>query len=226
MLAASAAGAHPQHTAIGDRYVKLVAADGVLRVVYNLSYGPIGAARARQAMDTNHDARLTAAETRHGAVALGARLTRKARLSIDGERAPLLWQTPFVGPATGPVDTSPLTIELSTTVPLPPGESLVRFEDLPELDGVERSEYAFESTPASALLAAGEGGSPAGMENHLQFLDRRGGRARVLSARIRMPGSARTWWMLPAGAALALLILGVGVWAVRRRRVSGRRTGT
>ena len=89
LLAVAGAGAHPQHTAVGDRYVKLVAEEGRLRVVYSVSYGPIGAARARQAMDVNHDGRLTARETKAAARALGARIGRRAHLSVDGERQPI-----------------------------------------------------------------------------------------------------------------------------------------
>jgi hypothetical protein len=217
---------------VGDRYVKLVFEEGHLRLVYSVSYGPIGAARARQGMDENRDGRLTTAETRAAARSLGARIVRAARLSVDGAPVSLAFGEPFVGPAAGPVDTSPLTIELSATVELPAGESLVRLSDLPELDGVERSDYAFEARAPVELLASGSGDDASGSERLVSFLDRRARGPRVLTARVRLPGTRLPGThAIAAGAALAVLIGVGGVWWARRRSrrrspVSEPRTGT
>lgn len=224
-LVTTVASAHPQHTAVGDRYVKLVAEDGGLRVVYSVSYGPMGAAAARQRMDANHDGRLTAAETKAGARALGARLAREARLTVDAEPVPLRWGEPFVGPPSGPVDTSPLTIELSAAVELPGGESVVQLVDVPTLENVERSDYGFEARPPAELLASGSGAAPSAQERLVSFLDRRSRGPRVVSARVRLPVRVtRAAWIAACGVA-ALLVVGVGLW-LARRRISGRRTGT
>jgi hypothetical protein len=225
VFAASVASAHPQHTAVGDRYVKLVAEDGRLRVVYSVSYGPMGAADARQRMDANRDGRLTVTEAKAGARALGARLAREARLTVDGDPVALRWDEVFVGPPSGPVDTSPLTIELSAAVELPDGESVVRLVDVPTLENVERSDYGFEARPPAELLASGSGDTPSAQERLVSFLDRRARGPRVVSARVRLPvGASRTAW-IAAGASAALIVAGVGVWFVRRR-ISVRRTGT
>ncbi len=206
--------------------MKLVAEEGRLRVVYSLSYGPMGAASARQRMDENRDGRLTAAETTAAARALGERLAREVGLTVDGDRVALRWDSPFVGPPSGPVDTSPLTIELSATVELAGGESLVRLVDLPTLDDIERSDYGFEARPPAELLASGAGDAPSAQERLVSFLDRRTHGPRVVSARVRLPGGTlggRWWWI--GGVAAVILVLGGGVWLVRRR-VSGRRMGT
>jgi hypothetical protein len=204
--------------------VKLVAEEGRLRVVYSLSYGPMGAAQERQRMDENEDGRLTAAETSAAARALGARLSDGAKLTVDGEPVELHWDAPFVAPAAGPIDTSPLTIELSASVDLPGGESHVRFVDLPSLPNVERSDYAFEAREPAELLASGSGDAPAARERLVSFLDRRASGPRVVALHVRLPGGGmpRLAWIV-LGVAIVGLVGGALIW---RARVSGRRTGT
>lgn len=206
--------------------MKLVAEEGRVRVVYSLSYGPMGAASARQRMDANRDGRLSAAETSAAARALGDRLASEVAVSVDGDPVALRWDPPFVGPPSGPVDTSPLTIELSAVVELEGGESLVRLVDLPTLEDIERSDYGFEARPPAELLASGAGDAPSAQERLVSFLDRRTSGPRVVSARVRLPGGTfgGRWAWIGAVAAV-VLVLGGGVW-LARRRVSGRRTGT
>lgn len=224
-LFATGAGAHPNHTAVGDRYVKLVAEDGRLRLVYSLSYGPVGAADARQGMDANHDGRLTAAESKAAAEALAARLSREVHLAVDGAPVVLRWQEPFVGPPSGPIDTSPLTVELSANVPLEPGESIVKLVDVPELENIERSDYGFEARPPAELLASGQGDAPTAQERLVSFLDRRSHGRRLLTVRVKLPGERRRtrWAAVVAGV---VLVVSGGIALLARRRVSGRRTGT
>ena len=232
-LAAPRVLAHPQHTAVGDRYVKLVAEGGGLRVVYSLSYGPIGAAAVRRSMDADHDGRLTPAESAAGARALGDRIAREGHLRVDGTATPLVWATPFVAPNRGAVDTSPLTIELSANVVLGGGETTVSFEDVPALDGVERSDYAFEARMPAELLASGQGDEPTGKERLVSFLDRRAQGRRVVSMRVRLPATSGTWGWLGAGLAFGVGLVGLLGWKLARGRrarsrakVSEPRTGT
>lgn len=229
--------AHPNHTAVGDRYVKLVAEGGQLRVVYSLAYGPIGAAMVRRSMDTNRDGRLTGGETLAGAVALAKRISKGARLTVGGAEMPLEWDRPFVAPAGGAVDASPLTIELSVAVPLEGGETVVLLEDLPNLEGIERSDYAFEAKPPADLLASGEGQTPTGQERLISMLDRRatGGR-RLVSMRVRLPGATHGILGIVAFAAGTLAAGMLTGWLLRRRAIARgekmirdaieRRTGT
>jgi len=222
---APGAGAHPQHTAVGDRYVKLVAEESGLRVVYSLSYGPIGAAGARRTMDKDHDGRLSAAESMAGARALGERIAREAHLRVDGTATPLAWAAPFIAPPKGPVDTSPLTIELTATVALGGGQTLVTLDDVPALDGVERSDYAFEAKAPAELLASGQGDEPNGQERLVSFLDRRASGRRTVSMLVRLPGASRTWIFIVAGVALGVGVLGGVVFRIVRRRRVRQRTG-
>jgi hypothetical protein len=219
--------AHPQHAGLGDRYVKLVVGAKGLRLVYNLAYSPAGSLVLRRQMDRSHDLHLTAEETRQGAAALGARLARDARLEIDGDAVPIRWGEPFVGPPSGPVDPTPLTIELTAEVPLAAGESHVVWQDVPVLEGIDRTDLRFVAEPPVVLLASGRGRAPRAIEELVSWLDRQAQGPRVVAMRVQMPGRRWTWWLLGGGAAAAAAVMLGVAWRWRARRIaSARRTGT
>lgn len=197
--------------------MKLVGEAAAVRLVYSMSYGPSAALAVRRRMDADRNGRITAAESRAEAARVGRRIAVDLRVEVDGDRVPIEWGIPFVGPATGTLDPSPLTIELQATVPLDPGEHAVSLVDV-GLDDVDRTDYGFDASAPAVLVASGEGASPAGTERLVSFLERTGGvTERRVTARFRLPGSATSPWPI-AAAGTAVVLVSCAVLLVRRAR--------
>lgn len=180
------AAAHPEYaSATVNRYVEcdLVAPDR-LRIAYTELVGPLPAALARKAADTNGDGTLDANETRalgetlHAAVAAGLELT------IDGARVTPAFDPPQLDLGNGAVGPAPFSIALVATVPLQgAGPHEVRIDDRTPVDhrrqpaGADsaypplgETELRLEESPATTLLTAHRGAT--GDERETSFLFR------------------------------------------------------
>jgi len=223
LLPGGVARAHLGHLVLGaERYVKLDAAPGELRVVVSLMLGPSEARRALEPADTDGDGSVSEPEAQAYLAGWGAELARELVVSVDGAPAEgLRWRDGVLDPL-GPIAAQPVTVEMVAHVPLEGGEHTLGVRDTMDLARLERTDVVFRARDGATLLRAGAGERPRDLEPELSFgrdYAPRGGR--VFAAAVRTPEEPRGGGAvaLLALAALGLLaLLGALVALVARRR--------
>ena len=214
------AQAHLGHLVLrAERYVKIDAAPGELRVVVSLMLGPSEARLALEPADTSGDGSLSRSEADAYLAGWGAELERELRIELDDAPAEgVVWRDGILEPI-GPIAAQPVTVERVAHVPLPGGEHVVRVRDAMEVARFERTDVVFQARDGATLARAGFGASPADRETALSFgsdFAPAGGRA--FTATVTTPEDPADVWArltaVVAGGALAVL---AGFFLRRRR---------
>lgn len=218
---ATQAHAHLGHLVMrAERYLKLDAAPGEVRVVVSLMLGPSETRRALEPADTNADGSITQAEADAYLVGWGAELQREITVTIDGAPAEgVVWRDGVLDPI-GPIAMQPLTVEMIAHVPLRGGEHTLRVRDEMDLARLERTDVAFRTHDEATLLRAGAGEAPTELERELSFgLDYAPPGGRVFTAVVRTPDEPMSRAVVAALLLVALALVGAVVaLAVRRKR--------
>jgi hypothetical protein len=222
LAAPGAARAHLGHLVLrAERYVKIDAAPGELRVVVSLMLGPSEARSALEPADTDGDGSLSRAEADAYLAGWGAELEREVRIELDDAPAEgVIWRDGVLEPV-GPIAAQPVTVERIAHVPLPGGEHVVRVRDAMDVARFERTDVVFQARDGATLSSAGLGTSPRDLEASLSFgSDFAPAGGRVFTATLATPEEPASVWALLAtvvgGATLAVL---AGAF-LRRRRAS------
>lgn len=227
LAGAGTARAHLGHIVLrAERYLKLDAAPGHLRVVCSLMLAREEGERVLRPADVDHDGVLTQAEADAYLAAWAAGLAAELPLTIDGRPVALDWRDGVIAPL-GLLGAESVTIELVGHVALPGGERALVLEDRMDPAKYERTDVAFRARDGAELRAAGEGAAPTAVDAELAYgPDWRPAGGRRLGARVRTPedgpglGDALPW----LGGA-ALLALGGLIALAARGRARGRDRG-
>lgn len=159
-LAAGQAAAHPQFAlATVNRYSKLVLLPrGQIRLTYVLMVGDVPAMALRQGADTDRDGKLSEAEGAGLARGLRDRVQQGVIMTLDGRPVPVIFEEPVLGLAGDAVAPSAFSVDLTLTLPAPPGiEHALRYDDRTAIGPVGEVEILLEESPAVRLLAAWQG---------------------------------------------------------------------
>jgi hypothetical protein len=220
LAAPERAHAHLGHLVLrAERYVKIDAAPGELRVVVSLMLGPSEARSALEPADTDGDGSLSRAEADAYLAGWGAELEREVRIELDDAPADgVVWRDGVLEPV-GPIAAQPVTVERIAHVPLPGGEHVVRVRDAMDVARFERTDVVFQARDGATLSRAGLGTSPPDLEPSLSFgSDFAPTGGRVFTATVATPDEPASLWTLLAaviGGAVLAIVAGVGL---RRRR--------
>jgi hypothetical protein len=219
----SAAHAHLGHLVMGaERYLKLDAAPGEVRVVVSLMLGPSETRRALEPADTNQDDSVSRVEADAYLVGWAAELEREVVVTVDGAPAEgLEWRDGVLEPI-GPIAAQPLTVEMVAHVPLRGGEHTICVRDTMDVSRVERTDVALGARDGATLLRAGVGSAPVGVLRALSFgreLSPAGGR--VFTAVVRTPEEPTSpAWIALAALAVAASLAGLVAFSRARARAS------
>jgi hypothetical protein len=220
------AAAHPQFAlATVNRYSKLVLLPrGQVRLTYVLMVGDVPAMALRQGADTDRDGKLSEAEGAALARGLRDRVQQGVSLRLDGRPVPVIFEEPVLGLAGEAVAPSAFSVDLTMTLPAPPGrEHELRYDDQAAIGPVGEVEILLEESPTVRLLAGWQGEARGQQTRTTRFLyqgppassltDRSVG-LRFLEAApapAPAPGQRTGWRMLLYGLALLLGAAGVAV---------------
>jgi hypothetical protein len=162
--------AHLGHLVLrAERYVKIDAAPGEVRVVVSLMLGPSEARRALEPADTNGDGALSRAEADAYLAGWGAELEREVRIELDDAPAEgVVWRDGVLEPI-GPIAAQPVTVERIAHLALPGGEHAVRVRDAMDVARFERTDVVFQARDGATLSRAGLGAEPQDLETSLSF---------------------------------------------------------
>ena len=216
------AQAHLGHLVLrAERYLKVDAAPGEVRVVVSLMLGPSETRLALEPADTDGDGALSRAEADAYLAGWGAELARELRVEIDGAAAEgIVWRDGVLEPI-GPIAAQPVTVERVAHIPLPGGEHVLQIRDAMDVGRFERTDVVFQARDGAELLRAGMGESPRDLEPALSFgRDFAPPDGRVFSAAVRTPEAPLDGRVIAGAlAGVALLVLGaIGLRTKRRRR--------
>ncbi len=208
-LVSANASAHLGHVVENaERYVKLDAHEGELRVVVSITLGAAEGRRALDAADTNEDGRLDDAEVDAHVRGYADTLDRDLRLTIDD--APMPWRLASLrisprGPAV------PRAVEFEVRQTLREGTHRLTLHDSGEGPSFDRTDVALHAREGARLEASGAGATlrtPA--LRRISYAPPSGPR-HIASARFWVPAAPVD--RAPMGWAL-LVCLGVGIVAV------------
>jgi len=223
-----------------NRYVKITAMDGQLRLAYTILYGDLPAEEARRKMDANRDGTLSPDEAHAFGEALGRAVGARLTLELDGQRVPVGFAQAEVGLGSERgVHPVPFSIDLIMLVPAGASrEHTVYFDDRFALPHEGETEVTLEEAPGVRVTASFAGRSGDGMHGlKWSWLGPRGSdmEDRSLTFRYTTPhgaaaarphgASRRTLALLAIGALAALGGLAWG-WLRRRRITSTAGTGS
>lgn len=221
LLPAAEVHAHLGHLVLrAERYVKLDAAPGELRVVVSLMLGPSETRRALEPADTDGDGSVSRAEADAYLVGWAAELQREVAVTVDGAPAEgIVWRDGVLEPI-GPIAAQPLTVEMIAHIPMGGGEHTIRVHDTMDLSRLERTDVAFHARDGATLLRSGLGEAPRDIERELSFgRDYAPVSGRVFTAGVRTPEEPTSpgWIVLIAVGVLALVGGALAV-VIRRRK--------
>jgi len=211
--------AHLGHLVLrAERYVKIDAAPGEVRVVVSLMLGPSETRGALEPADTDEDGSVSRAEADAYLVGWAAELKNEIVISVDGApAADVVWRDGVLEPI-GPIAAQPLTVEMIAHVAIAGGEHRVSVRDTMDLARFERTDVAFHARDGATLLRAGLGAEPRELERELSFgreFSPAGGR--VFTSVVTTPEDETSpLWFVAIGA--ALLVIGAIVVLVVKRR--------
>ncbi len=165
----SIAAAHLGHQVQrAERYLKLDAAAGELRVVVSLTLGPSETVRVMDAADENKDGEVSRAETDAYMASWGVGLATELPIEIDGERVPLEWGEPYLDPM-GPVMPVPGAVEMVARIPISGGRHRIVLRDGMQSEKYDRTDVAFESRDGVTLVASAKSSEPTSAHERLAF---------------------------------------------------------
>lgn len=216
VLLGSSARAHLGHVVMrAERYLKLDAEPGGVRLVVSLTLGPNETVRVAEAADRSGDGVVSPEEAdaymRQWAEGLGSDLP----VEVDGEPVAVVWGEPFFDPV-GPIRAVPGAVEMVAHVPLEPGRHRVSVLDRMRVEAFDRTDVAFEGQPGTQVLASGPGVEPTERLRAISY-----GPANVpdrLTLVVEVPGLPRSTKLALGLAAAALVLVVAGGWWRRRRR--------
>jgi len=221
LVAPARTHAHLGHLVLrAERYVKIDAAPGELRVVVSLMLGPSEARLALEPADTNGDGALSRAEADAYLAGWGAELEREVRVELDDELAEgVVWRDGVLEPI-GPIAAQPVTVERIAHVALPGGEHVVRVRDAMDVARFERTDVVFQARDGATLSSAGLGAAPHDLETALSFgSDFAPVGGRIFTAAVvtpEEPADVRALLATVLGGAAVAVLAGVAL----RKRVS------
>lgn len=216
-----------------NRYLKATLLPTEVRVTFTMFFGERPGVIERRRVDQNGDGRIDEAEAR----ALGERVLGELApglfVTVDGRPASG-WKVADVGLGTPTTGGGALSVDLALAAPYPdPGtaEHTLVLEDATEVPLPGESETRVEESPGVRVAQCHLAAAAGGIELRFPFTGNPAGRgAREVRARFTVdadlrphpPARPHLWpWAILAGAALV-----VAAVVVRRRRVSGRYTGS
>ncbi len=219
-LLVSGARAHLGHVVMrAERYLKLDAEPGGVRLVVSLTLGPDETVRVAQAADRSGDGVVSAQEADAYMREWGEGLRSDLPVEVDGQSVEVSWGEPFFDPI-GPIQAVPGAVEMVAHVPLGPGRHHVSLLDEMRAEAFDRTDVAFEGQPGTQVVAAGPHAEPSGRVRTLSYVA--GNAPERLTLVVDVPGMpAQVKWAL--GASAACVAVGAGVWVWRRRRRGGTR---
>ena len=212
--------AHLGHVILrAERYLKLDASESDTRLVVSLTLGAAEGARVLAAADANGDHVVSQAESDAYLAQWGEGLRTDVPIEIDGEPFTATWTEGYLEPI-GPVAPTPLTVEITAHLPLTRREHVVRFRDHMRREVFDRTDVAFRAHDGAELVTAGQGESPAGVQNDLAFGSGAGPDAppEVLTAHVRFPRRTDADASALALPAAVIALAGAAFVAWRRRR--------
>lgn len=214
------AHAHLGHLVLrAERYVKIDAAPGEVRVVVSLMLGPTETRGAIEPADTDEDGSVSRVEADAYLLGWAAELKNEIVISVDGApAAEVVWRDGVLEPI-GPIAAQPLTVEMIAHVAIRGGEHRVAVRDTMDLARFERTDVAFHARDGATLVRAGLGAEPRELERELSFgREFSPTRGRVFTSVIATPEDPTSpLWFVAIGAAL-LAITAVVVVVVKRRK--------
>ncbi len=211
------ARAHLGHVVLrAERYLKLDAEPGGVRVVVSLTLGGEETARVMAAADADSDGTVTSAEADAYMAEWGAGLVEDVPLEVDGAAFVPEWGEAYFDPI-GPIQSVPGAVEMVAHIPLDGGEHTVTMRDRMRVEAFDRTDVAFTAQPTCEVLASGPNETPTEIVERFAY-----GRESVpdaLTAQFLLPGMTDTQRVLAyAGGGLAVVLAGLAWWAVARRR--------
>jgi hypothetical protein len=229
-----AAWGHPNHgPSWGERYLKIDASTGGVRVVYGLTISARHGVQLRSMADRNRDGDVDQAEVEAFAESYTSRLSKNVGIRVDDRELDESWVTPFSAGLAGVGARGPVALETSTVLEVPPGVHVVSIEDRAEFEGIYRTTAKVVATEGVSIIRCGKGTSPSARDLRLVFLDLPDDGPpppRIMTTEIAFPG--RSWlaprgrlgWILAMGSGLLALV--VAAIVLGRRRLTARGRGT
>ena len=217
LVLAPAAHAHLGHVVMrAERYLKLDAERGGVRLVVSLTLGPEQTLRVARAADRDGDGVVSRAEADAYMRQWAEGLASDLPVEVDGEPVPVSWGEPFFDPI-GPIRSVPGAVEMVAHVPLEPGRHRVSLRDAMRREAFDRTDVAFEGQPGTEVLASGPGAHPTQRVRSISY----GGNdaPEQLTLEVRLPGMPPLHrWTLVLTLAVLVLLGGGLAWRHTRAR--------
>ena len=208
-----------------ERYIKLEASSGTLRLVVSLSLGAQETPNVLGAADLNGDGLLSQVECDAYLEQWLDGLREELQVQLDGQTVQLTWGDAYLDPIGG-IRAVPSAVEAVGSLSVTPGEHTVRVFDGMRVEAFDRSDVAFRYRDGAALLTSGVGTDPIERRRDLAFVGSAGHEGMSpLTATFRWPQPPTVstspderggwWWKLALFLAVATLVFGVRRWRKR-----------
>lgn len=208
--------------------MKLEATANELRIVVSLSLGQEAGFRLLAQADADHDANVTDNEVTAAVTAWRTALETELTANVDGLGAPIRWEQGYLS-ERGAVRRTPLVLEAVGHLALEPGVRRIDLVDAMQLGDVDRTDVAFRARDGVRILSSGPVSRSGGLTvGELAIGSGPLAGRHAVGMTVDVPGWSRSELrtVAIASALCAIVGVGVGVSAWRRRRRAAPTGGT